>query len=136
MKLRSLNIEKAPEIMIIPMIDIIFFLLVFFMLTTLHMVEQHTIAVNLPQAAQGSQDKIQRLNVTIAKDGKLWIGEEAFSKDEAVKRIKAEVKADPNGVIILRGDKELDYGKVIAVLDELKKAGAQRISIAVESKTS
>lgn len=51
MKLRSLRTQRQPRLMIIPMIDIIFFLLVFFMMSTLYMVEQRTIPVNLPQAA-------------------------------------------------------------------------------------
>lgn len=51
MRLCSTRIEKSPQIMIIPMIDIIFFLLVFFMLSTLYMTDQQTIKINLPQAA-------------------------------------------------------------------------------------
>ena len=51
MKLESMNVEKKPKIMIIPMIDIIFFLLVFFMMSMLSMVVQKSINLNLPQTA-------------------------------------------------------------------------------------
>ena len=51
MKISTLRNDRKPKLMIIPMIDIIFFLLVFFMMSTLYMVEQHTIPLNLPQAS-------------------------------------------------------------------------------------
>ena len=60
MKLESMNVEKKPKIMIIPMIDIIFFLLVFFMMSMLTMVVQKSINLNLPQTASAQIDLQKR----------------------------------------------------------------------------
>ena len=69
MKLRNARMEHSPQIMIIPMIDIIFFLLVFFMMSTLYMTSQETIPVNLPAAASARQDVVKSLQVTVSSDG-------------------------------------------------------------------
>lgn len=134
MKLRSLRIENQPELMIIPMIDIIFFLLVFFMISTLSMVEQHTIPVNLPQAAVAKQDIPSSINVTVTQDGRTLFEQEDIPPDLIAKRVSMELSKQPDQVFILRGDRQVEYGKVIAVLDELKQAGARRVSVATEQK--
>ena len=74
MKLRNARMEHSPQIMIIPMIDIIFFLLVFFMMSTLYMTNQQSIPVNLPVAASAQQDIVKSFQVTVAKDGALYLG--------------------------------------------------------------
>lgn len=134
MKLRSLRIETQPELMIIPMIDIIFFLLVFFMISTLSMVEQHTIPVNLPQATTVQQDIPRSINVTVTQDGRTLFEQEDIPAALIAKRVSLELSKQPDQVFILRGDKQVEYGKVIAVLDELKQAGARRVSVATEQK--
>ena len=134
MKLRSLRIQNQPELMIITMIDIIFFLLVFFMISTLSMVEQHTIPVNLPQASAVQQDIPRSINVTVMENGNILFEKEEIPLPLLAKRIGIEVIKEPNQVFILRADKQVEYGKVITVLDELKLSGARRVSVATEQK--
>ena len=132
MKLRSLRVENQPQLMIIPMIDIIFFLLVFFMMSTLYMVEQHTIPVNLPRAAAVQQDKPISVQVTVLENGNILFNQEEMPLPLLAKRIHLELGKQADTVFILRGDKQVAYGQVISVLDALKQAGAHRVSVAVE----
>jgi biopolymer transport protein ExbD len=118
--------------MIIPMIDIIFFLLVFFMMSTLYMVEQHTIPVNLPQAAATQQDKPSSINITVLENGSVMFNQEELPLSLLAKRVSLEIGKLPDTIFVLRGDKQVPYGQIISVLDELKQAGAQRVSVAVE----
>lgn len=134
MKLRNLRVESQPQLMIIPMIDIIFFLLVFFMMSTLYMVEQHTIPVNLPQAAAAQQDIPKSVAVTVTAQGTLLVEQEEIPLNLLSKRIQLEQAKNQECVFVLRGDKSVEYGKVVAVLDELKAAGAKRIAVATERK--
>lgn len=131
MRLTSTRIESTPRLMIIPMIDIIFFLLVFFMLNTLYMTNQQTVPVNLPQAASAQTDVVKSLQVTVAKDGKLYLGSTPMTMDELKKAVKENSKGG-NTAVVLRADGEVDYAKFIGVLDELKRSGAQRISLAAK----
>ena len=132
MRLRSLKVETKPQLMIIPMIDIIFFLLVFFMMSTLYMVEQHTIPVSLPQASAARQDKPGSTAITVLASGNIMFNMEEIPLQLLAKRVQLEISKQSDNVFVLRGDKQVPYGQIIAVLDELKQAGAYKVSVAVE----
>jgi len=134
MKLRSLRNQDTPQLMIIPMIDIIFFLLVFFMMSTLFMVQQNTIPINLPEASASQSDIPQSINITIMNDGKIIYEKEEIPLDLLKKRVTVQMSSQPDSVFILRGDRQAEYGKVVAVMDELKQAGARRVAVATETK--
>lgn len=134
MKLRSLRIENQPQLMIIPMIDIIFFLLIFFMMSTLYMMEQHTIPINLPQASAAKNDTVRNISITVTKEGKVMFDEEEIALPLLQKRIGMELAKQPENVFVLRADKQAEYGKVVTVLDELKLSGARRVAVATDVK--
>ncbi len=132
MKLRSLRIERQPKLMIIPMIDIIFFLLVFFMMSTLYMVEQRTMPVNLPQASAAQSDLAKNVAITIAKDGAIYVDQEQIPAELFKKRIQAQIARQSDTAFILRADKEAAYGRVVMILDELKGLGIKKVAVATE----
>jgi len=134
MKLRSMRNEDTPQLMIIPMIDIIFFLLVFFMMSTLYMVQQNTIPINLPEASARQNDIPQSINITIMSDGKVVYEKEEIPLELLKKRVTLQMSSQPESVFILRGDRQAEYGKVVAVMDELKQAGARRVAVATDTK--
>ncbi|SDE81567.1 ExbD/TolR family protein [Sporomusa acidovorans] len=132
MKLRNLRLERQPRIMIIPMIDIIFFLLVFFMMSTLYMVEQRTLPVNLPQAAAAQAELAKNVAITIAKDGIIYIDQEQIPPELFKARIQAQLARQAEAAFILRADKQAEYGRVVTVLDELKALGIKKVAVATE----
>lgn len=132
MRLRDRRSFTKPEVMIIPMIDVMFFLLVFFMISTLYMVDVKTIAVHLPQAAHSdTQAKVNYL-VTLKKDGTLWLDDRQIDTSELLKRAAEERRIHPQFAVVIRADQGLDYGQVIALLDELKGAGITHVGLAAE----
>ena len=135
MKLEPMNVEKKPKIMIIPMIDIIFFLLVFFMMSMLSMVVQKSINLNLPQTASAKVDVEQTLPVSITSDGTIYVEKEKIAKDDFRKRMEIEKNRNPNVAIVLRADAKSEHGDFVFVLDQLKSVGISKIGIATESKT-
>jgi len=134
MKLRNLRTERQPRLMIIPMIDIIFFLLVFFMMSTLYMVEQRTIPVNLPQSSSAQTNVPRSVSISVTPEGRILFEQEDIPLELVKKRVQAELNKESDLVFVLRSDKQAEYGKVVAVLDELKLAGVQRVAIATERK--
>jgi biopolymer transport protein ExbD len=134
MKLRSLHMERKPQLMIIPMIDIIFFLLVFFMMSTLYMVEQRTIPVNLPQATAAETDIPRSVTIAVTPEGNIVFEQEAIPLALLRKRAQIELGKQSDLVFVLRADNGAQYGKVVAVLDELKLAGVERVAIATKRK--
>lgn len=134
MNISKLRRKQQPKLMIIPMIDIIFFLLVFFMMSTLYMVDQQLIPVHLPQAQSAQNEKPHSIAITVTAEGKILFDKEEIPLELLQKRTQIELNKQNDIVFILRSDKQVEYGKVVAALDELKLAGAQRISIATERK--
>ena len=134
MKLRSLRLERQPKLMVIPMIDIIFFLLVFFMLSTLYMVEQRVLPIALPQTTSGQQDMTKHVPITINAQGKILVDQEEIPLELLAKRVQSELARQPEVLFLLRADRQTEYGRVMAVFDELKQSGVKRISVATETK--
>ena len=137
MKLRSLRVESQPKIMIIPMIDIIFFLLVFFMMSTLYMVEQRTLPINLPQASAAQSDMAnmaKNVAITVAKDGAIYVDQEQIPAELFKARIQAQLVRQPDATFILRSDKQAEYGRVVMILDELKAVGVKKVAVATEQR--
>ena len=134
MKLRSLRVESQPKIMIIPMIDIIFFLLVFFMMSTLYMVEQRTLPINLPQASAAQSDMAKNVAITVAKDGAIYVDQEQIPAELFKARIQAQLARQTDTAFILRADKQAEYGRVVMILDELKAVGVKKVAVATEQQ--
>lgn len=134
MKLRSMKVQEEPKLMIIPMIDIIFFLLVFFMISTMTMVQQNTFKVGLPQASSPQLDMNQHVNITVMADGNIAFNKESLDKEQLIRRVQIELQRNPDLQVILNGDKDVNYGFVIETFDALKQAGVKKLSIAVEKR--
>jgi len=134
MKFSKLYIQRSPQIMIIPMIDIIFFLLVFFMMNTLYMFEQNIIPINLPQGATAQSNQASFVPITLTVQGSILFGKEEIPRELLSARIQGELSRDPGTAFVLRGDRQVEYGNVVALLDDLKKSGVGKIAIATEAK--
>ena len=88
MNIKSNRIVRQPRLMIIPMIDIIFFLMVFFLFSTLQMVYQKSMPVNLPTASQNQQEAPKPVSITLTADGTVSIGDTAVPIDEVRSRVE------------------------------------------------
>ena len=128
--------EEPPQIMIIPMIDIIFFLLVFFMISTLYMVNLKTVDIELPKAVSAETNLHSTFFVTLDKDGNLYLEDTKITEDELIQKSVQEQKNNDKFAIVLRADDGVEYGKVIHILDRLKVSGIHRFGLAAESGES
>ena len=133
MRLRDRRIIKPPELMIIPMIDIMFFLLGFVMLGTMYMIELKTIPIKLPTATNTTLEVKSTFSVTMKEDGSLWLEDKKIDLSNLLMQAKIEKNNNPNFAIILRADKNIDYGKVVKLLDQIKGAGITRFGLATDS---
>lgn len=132
MQLRNMRERKVPELNIIPMIDIMFFLLVFFMLSTMYMVDLKTIPVKLPKAAHASADTMSNFAVTLKNDGSIYLGEEQIDLQSLIMQAAVERRNNIAFAVVIRAEKDIDYGKVIELVDKLKGAGVERFGLATD----
>lgn len=128
------RIKKKPVFMIIPMIDIIFFLLVFFMMNSLQTIAQKALSVQLPQAQSASAPVQMPIILTVDAEGHITMDNKPVSYDEASDMMKKHISENANAAVILQADKRTAHGQVVAVMDMLKAAGVKRLAIAAEQK--
>ena len=135
MQRRDFREKSQPLVMIIPMIDIMLFLLVFFMLSTIYMVQTNNFNVNLPQSEiKGETTKPKIISVTVTADGNLFYEDEKIFNKVLPQKIRQALLADKETVFVLMGDKAARYEQVVNVLEILKKSGVKHVSIATEAK--
>lgn len=121
--------RRRGRVEIIPMIDTMFFLLVFFMMATLSMVVQRGLNVNLPRAAAGVASPAPA-TLTLTRDGGLYLDKERLaSPAEAARRLEAS----PGGAraVLINADRTVEHGRVVEVLDLVRRAGVERVAVAV-----
>ena len=134
MQLRNVRDRKTPELIIIPMIDIVFFLLVFFMVGTLYMNTEQQIPLNLPSASTSTAKSIEPITITLTTTHTLYIDNQEISSDRLAEEVQSIVKQAPRQAFVIRASKDVYYSEVIALLDMLKVNGAKYISVATERK--
>ncbi len=134
MRRRTLGVKKEPTIMIIPMIDIVFFLLVFFMVGTLYMNTEQQIPLNLPSASTSTAKSIEPITITLTTSHKLYIDNREISPDRLSQEVQAIVQTTTRQAFVIRAAKDVYYNEVIALLDMLKVNGAKYISVATDRK--
>ena len=133
MRSRRLNkLNATPEIMLSPMIDLIFLLLVFFIISTMHMVDMKTIPMQLPKAQHTTGSMADQFILSIKQDGSMYLGERAIELDKLISITQAASKANANFNVIVRAEGNADYKTVVKALDALKGSGVHRISLATE----
>ena len=134
MSRRTLGVKKEPTIMIIPMIDIVFFLLVFFMVGTLYMNTEQQIPLNLPSTSTSTAKSIEPIIITLTTSHKLYIDNREISADNLSQEVQDIVRTTPRQAFVIRASKDVYYNEVIALLDMLKVNGAKYISVATDRK--
>lgn len=134
MKRSSIGIQKEPSIMIIPMIDIVFFLLVFFMMSTLYMNTEEQIPLNLPKASASSAKTIEPVTISLTATHKIYINEREIMPDQLGNEIQGILSKESQQAFIVRASEDVPYKDVINILDHLKLSGAKFVSVATERK--
>ncbi|MBE7503277.1 MAG: biopolymer transporter ExbD [Verrucomicrobiales bacterium] len=132
MKIGSPVPHKKARIEIIPLIDIMFFLLASFMMVSLSMIKLQSIKVDLPTAtARGREVKPDIFNLAINKLGDVYVGEERKTLTELYSILTNKVQANTNLPVYITGDKDASHGAVISVLDWVRRAGVQKVAFAI-----
>lgn len=123
--------EAPPQINIVPMIDVIFVVLTFFILSSLFLTRAEGLPVNLPSAAT-SENQLQQhtLTLTITSNGDLQLGNEAATLESLTEQIQARQIGDRPLLMIIRADNEVAHGQVVAVMDRLRTIDNVEIAIA------
>ena len=125
--------EDIPQINILPMIDIIFVILSFFIISSLYLVRLETIPLNLPNAETSNQEKNKVIVITLDLQDRIFIDEKLIDSKLIKNEILSKMKDTKNRKVIIRADKDVKYGKVILIMDILRKLENIKIGISTET---
>ena len=135
MKLSSPYRRKHSRIEIIPLIDIMFFLLASFMMVSLNLDRTQNIRVDLPSATQAEHDfKPDMLNIAVDKDGKVWIEKKEISLPDLGLVLSNRFRVETNLPVYISGDRDTLHGVMADVYEIVRGAGVQKVAFAMAGK--
>ncbi len=129
------DVDK-PRIEIIPMIDIMMFLLVFFIVITLRMIQGTGIQLDLPSSKTTQDLKPTQITIGVQKDGAMYIDGQAYSAEAMKAKLEEAKKSSDKLAVILAGDKELTYQNTLKVMDVARSAGISQVGLAAKAESN
>ncbi len=118
------------DINVTPLVDVILVLLIIFMVTAPMMTRG--IDVRLPKTESGSDAAEERLVVSVDRDNTVYLNDRPVNLHLLTDRLKGEMEKSGNDFVFLRADQEVPYGRVMLVMDQIKKAGADRVGMVTQ----
>ena len=132
MKVRARRQPEEAEIIIIPMIDTMMFLLMFFIVASLALAVQNGLPVTLPKASTGERHSAQNVTLTLGPTGDLHLNTRPIAISDETAQLKA-LNISAGTLVIINADANVRHGVVTTVMDNARKAGVERFAIATQS---
>ena len=127
--------DVPAQINIVPMIDVIFAILTFFVMSTLFLTRQEGLPVNLPQASSAKKaTQPARVTLTVDKAGEIFLNKQPITLDKLEAGVKAKVKPEQPLMVVLNADEAVNHGKIVAVMDEVRQVKGAKLAIATKKK--
>ena len=136
MDIPSPRSSRRARIEIIPLIDIMFFLLASFMMVSLSQVSMKGWKVNLPEGKSGEvQNKKDYVSLSVDKEGTYYFDKEVIPLEAIHGRLVQVYRANPEAKIFIRGDAEAVHGNVTRMLDQIRASGFSKLSFEIKSRS-
>ncbi|MCB1690686.1 MAG: biopolymer transporter ExbD [Halioglobus sp.] len=130
---RHIPAQEETELDMTPMLDIVFIMLIFFIVTT-SFVKESGVTVNTPQASTAANQENANIFIAITASGEVWIDRRPVDP-RSVRAIVARLHADnPEGSVIIQSDAESATGTLVDVMDQVRLAGVEGIAIAADKR--
>jgi len=124
---------EEPEIIVIPMIDVMMFLLFFFMVASLAMVVQAALPVSLPKASTSQNQSADNITITIRADHSFYLNTTATTLDKIESGLEA-LHVGPKNLVTINADESVPHGLVVGAMDEARKAGVTSFGFATNRR--
>ena len=134
MRLISRRALEAESLNITPLIDVVFLLIIFFLVATSFHRVQRELEVNLPKSkvAKEVSMEIQPISITVSRDGTITMGDEVVPLKELPERLSAAVASVRNPRVFVRGDAKTFHENIVNVLSACQEAGIRDVSLSTE----
>ncbi|MDJ0509218.1 MAG: biopolymer transporter ExbD [Crocosphaera sp.] len=122
--------QQEVRIEMLPMIDVIFCILTFFILGAVGLSRQQAISLDLPKAGSGTPQMREMLVVSLDDFGQVYVEKQLVSPNQLFNQIKSYHQLNPEGLMVLHASRNASYNEVIQVLDMLREVGGDRVALA------
>ena len=130
------TLKKKSSINIIPMIDVIFFLLVFFMLFTTFRTTPEGIEMQLPKAVTATEQSTENFIVQIDSEGNYYYGDQVLELNQIISEAEVANSENTNLTIVISADKNTRYENVVSLMDGMRNVGITRLALAADKEGS
>ena len=124
--------EEDAAIDMTPMLDIVFIMLIFFIVTTVF-VKEAGIEVNKPEASEAFRPKNANIFIAVTEDGDVWLDKRQVDPDSIRANVERLLTEQPTDYVIIQADVNAKHGLVVKIMDQVKDAGIDKISVASRS---
>ena len=124
--------EDTFEINILPMIDVIFSILAFFIISSLFLTRSQGLPVDLPSAQTAEPKQSVQLNITIEPDGKMFLDRQPIELGNLKAALTEKINPDSNSVVVINADEKVEHGTVVKVMDRLRQVPGAKMAIAAD----
>ncbi|NJL87508.1 MAG: biopolymer transporter ExbD [Leptolyngbyaceae cyanobacterium SM1_1_3] len=124
--------EEDFELNIVPMIDVIFAILTFFIISSLFLTRSESLPVNLPKATSAELQERTRITVSVDESGEITLNREAIALESLQADVRDLMGEIQESVIVINADEAVSHGRVVAVMDELREIEGATLGIATE----
>lgn len=131
----KINLDLPTEevqIQIIPLIDVIFCILTFFILAALQLTRQQGIEIDLPKASTGATQMRQMLVVTVSATGQTFVNQQFVDRAQLYQQLQDYHQKSPDGLLVLNASQTAFYNDVVQVLDVMRQVGGDRVALATQ----
>jgi biopolymer transport protein ExbD len=127
----SSNSDEEPILNLTPMIDVVFQLLIFFMVATTFLNPEKEMDIELPEALSGgsSETKTDEVIINVFADGRVIVSGEEVTSDNLLDTLKARARANPQTPVTIRGDRFVQHHFIVSVMDACGQAGLLNLSV-------
>ncbi|MEG3987279.1 biopolymer transporter ExbD [Microcoleus sp. S28C3] len=123
--------DNIPQINIVPMIDVVFAILTFLIVSSLSLSKSQGLPVNLPKASTSQvQDSPAKITVTLDAQGKFMVDKKLVNLDQIESTVRQVMGSNPSALIVLNADKSVNHGSVVEVMDRLRRIKGAKLGIA------
>ncbi|MBW4576578.1 MAG: biopolymer transporter ExbD [Aphanothece sp. CMT-3BRIN-NPC111] len=126
--------EIPAQINIVPMIDVIFAILTFFIMSTLFLTRSEGLSVNLPKATTAQTQQSTKITVTVDREGRVALNRQPIQLDALEPAVRKLIEPNQEALVILNADKGVNHGQVVEVMDRLRQIKEAKLAIAAQKQ--
>ena len=134
MKFLTESEDRPPEVNVVPLIDVIFAILTYFIMTSLTLARTEGLSVNLPGASSGKAQDQTKIVISIDAEGAVALNRKSIDPTTLVSQIKSSIVKDQPTMVVINADEKVGHGRVVEIMDAVQQIPGIKLGIATKRK--